>query len=155
MSSCYICLESDGVFVADKQCQCKSMTVHVSCFTTWLQSTANPFCCPVCKSDYHGGFMKQFFTEEEILRHGAVEEENDEDDIEFVEERQEHGVPVLFDENNNMYFHKVEHMDFFVNSYKLSVKAQRHNRLYMAKQHAHQVVKRHSFPKTRFQKVRW
>jgi len=127
------------------------MNVHTSCFSTWLKTAVTPFSCPVCKSDYHGMFMKQFFTEEEILSHGELEE--DDENVEFVEERQVHGVPVLFDEEDNMYFHTVEHMDIYAQSYKLSEKAQRHNLVYLAKQKRHQYSNSKSNSKSKSKQV--
>jgi len=83
-STCYICL--DEIKLKNKKetitsmgCLCKgSIGVHKKCFTLWLNTTRDPFNCAICQTGFSGKFMKNFFTEEEILFHGDNVDEIDE-----------------------------------------------------------------------------
>lgn len=76
---CYICFEEDSTLMQTNNCSCKgSIEIHQSCFIELMKHTKNPFQCSVCKSDYSAPFLKNFFSEEEILMHPMGQEQEQE-----------------------------------------------------------------------------
>jgi len=124
--SCYICLE-EGIMMEEKGCGCKgSIGVHSACFQEWVKTAANPFMCPVCKTDYHASFLSSFMTMEQMMKHGSIDDEEEEDDEEDGEALmyQEHGVPVV-EVNGILYFETTEHFSIYQHSYKMEISATR------------------------------
>jgi hypothetical protein len=150
-STCYICL--DEIKLKNKKekitsmgCVCKgSIGVHNKCFTSWLDTTRDPFNCPVCKTGFSGKFMKNFFTEEEILFHGDNVDEMDDDD--FVMEII-NSVPVFFDQDENMYFESKIHESIYISSSKRELSGIR-NECQSRKKFASKTIKR--FHKKQYQ----
>jgi hypothetical protein len=127
MSSCYVCLRSDAKkpFVTETGCLCKgSVSIHASCFRKWAENTDNPLSCSVCKSSYNGTFLNRFLTAEAILFSGENEDDEEEDEY-FFEEQIIHGLPVLVDQDNYIYFDTPDHESIFRHSTKMELKGER------------------------------
>ena len=94
-------------------CVCKgSLAVHRSCFSKWMDMTENPFDCPVCKTGFSPKLVKQFFSEEEILRFG-------EDTVELELSLQvQHSIPLLVDNEGYYYFMNEYHQSIYAMSEK-------------------------------------
>ena len=110
--SCYICLEEEGQLMQARGCGCKgSVAIHRECLQEWLEKAENPFQCTVCKGDYEGTFLTNFFTEEEILFHPMGEEEEEED---FGETTlyEFHGIPIIETEDD-LIFRSEEHRSMY------------------------------------------
>lgn len=126
-SCCYICLGSDSKkpFVENRGCLCKgSVSIHGRCFKKWVTSTENPFSCSVCKADYSMKFLSQFLTTEQIMfAKGADDEDEYDDDEPFFTEQIIHGVPVLLDEDNYVWFETPEQESRFNHSKKMEEKS--------------------------------
>jgi hypothetical protein len=121
---CYICLGSDSKkpFIENRGCLCKgSVSIHERCFKKWVASTDSPFSCSVCKADYGGSFLSKFISLEKIMFSGAEDDEDYEE--EYFEERVIHGVPVLVDEDEYIYFEDPLYESIFMHSNKMEIKS--------------------------------
>jgi hypothetical protein len=118
-------------------CLCKgSVSIHERCFKKWVASTESPFSCSVCKADYGGSFLSKFISLEQIMFAGTEEEDEDEDE-EYFEERVIHGVPVLVDEEQYIYFEDPIYESIFMHSNKMETKSIRQSCRQRSKQPIH------------------
>ena len=117
--NCYICLGKTNAPL-QTGCVCKgSLAVHRSCFSMWMEKTENPFDCPVCKTGFSGTLLKQFFSEETILRFG-------EESVELeLEVQVHHSIPLLVDEYGYYYFMNEYHQSIYATSEKREWRSRR------------------------------
>ena len=135
---CYICLGSDSKkpFIKNRGCLCKgSVSIHERCFKKWVASTDSPFSCSVCKADYGGSFLSKFISLEKIMFAGAEDDEDYEE--QYFEERVIHGVPVLVDEDEYIYFEDPLYESIFMHSNKMETKSIRQSCHQRTKQPIH------------------
>ena len=110
---CYICLEEEGQLMQARGCGCKgSVAIHRECLQEWLEKAENPFKCTVCKGDYAGTFLTNFFTEEEILFHPMGEEEEEEDYFAESTLHDFHGIPIIETEDD-LFFRSEENRSMY------------------------------------------
>ncbi len=127
-STCYICLEN-SMGSTPTGCMCKgSMTIHSSCFRQWMETTNNPLCCCVCKSNFSVSFLRQFMTDEQLLFAGESSDEEedgyDEDRIIYGICLSNHGLPdAMIDEDGNICFESERHETIFIHSTKMEKRA--------------------------------
>ena len=138
-SCCYICLGDNKKkrFAEKMGCHCKgSVSIHMSCFKKWVDSTENPLCCSVCKSEYSVSFLTKFLTPGQILFCGDMGDEEDYEDV-FMEEQTIHGVPVLVDEDRYIHFEHPMYESIFMHSNKMELKGVRQSCHQRSKQPIH------------------
>ena len=88
-------------------------------------------------------FLSQFLTTEQIMFAGAEDYEEDEDEEEYYEERIIHGVPVLVDEEQYVYFEHPIYESIFMHSNKMETKSIRQSCHQRSKQPIHYNRGRH------------
>ena len=112
--TCYICFEDTDAQPSTSECACKgSVSVHRECFQKWIKTATNPFQCCVCKTDYTVSFLKNFFSEHEILLHSA---DSDEEEFEEIHLRivSVPGLPdVIISPANEVIFSKPVHRKLY------------------------------------------
>ncbi|NDB60084.1 hypothetical protein EB001_16785 [bacterium] len=126
-SCCYICLGDNRKkrFAENLGCLCKgSVSIHMSCFKKWVSGAENPLSCSVCKEGYNMSFISKFLTLEEIMFSGVMDDEYEEEEL-YFEDRVIHGVPVLVDNDQYIYFQEPIYESIFHHSNKMELKGVR------------------------------